>query len=162
MTIRTGAIRGAALLLAGASLFVSQGKADDPYWRNHWQWFDGTYTPYHARRYSYGSPYSGAPNSYGTKVAGSLREEGAPRLFTPGGFRPRPDDPILRQNPYSTPIGGGSYHAPKPNDPIVRQYKGTPIGGGAFEAPPSHYSGILTPGPAENGDDRGVYRYGWW
>ena len=55
-----------ATLLAtvlGVSFFAMAPKAEahNPYWRNHWGWYNNTYRPYYHRNYYYGpSYYSGA------------------------------------------------------------------------------------------------------
>lgn len=36
----------------------TSAKAQDPYWRNHWGWYDNTYRPYYHHYYG--------PNYYGT------------------------------------------------------------------------------------------------
>jgi hypothetical protein len=43
--------------------------AQNPYWNNHWRWYDNTYRPYYQRYYNgpsyYGRSYYG-PSYYGT------------------------------------------------------------------------------------------------
>lgn len=54
-----------ALLLAvlGVSLYTAiptSAKADhNPYWRNHWGWYNNTYRPYYHRSYYYSPGYYG-------------------------------------------------------------------------------------------------------
>ena len=59
-TLVVAAILGVAFIVT-----PSPAKADhNPYWRNHWGWYDNTYRPYYQRYYgpSYGGAYYG--NSY--------------------------------------------------------------------------------------------------
>jgi len=114
----------------------------DPYWRNHWDWFDNTYRPYYSRRV-WPAPTVAGPNL--------------------------PDGPTLRQMPYGTQIGGGFYHAPSPTDPVMSmESRGTTTIGGGFYHAPSSYRRALTTSPAESDrrrplvDQPNRLNYGWY
>ena len=59
---------GALLVAAGLACTPTPARADpyDPYWRQHWGWYDQTYRPYFYRRYYYTPPavYPAPPVSY--------------------------------------------------------------------------------------------------
>ncbi len=60
--------------MSSAAVPVSTASAQDPYWNNHWQWYDSTYRPYYHRYYGQGyynnpQPYYG--NAYGNPNVGT-------------------------------------------------------------------------------------------
>lgn len=57
---------GATLGVAVWTLAALPVQADDDYWRAHWNWYDGTYRPYHERNYetSVGGGSYHAPRYY--------------------------------------------------------------------------------------------------
>ena len=73
-----GLFAASALGLFASLSGVSTARAQDPYWNNHWQWYDNTYRPYYYTHpgtayyrtapgygYSYSSPSYYASPGYG-------------------------------------------------------------------------------------------------
>lgn len=83
-----GLIAAALLGMAYFACGTAPVNAQDPYWNNHWRWYDNTYRPYYHRYYApnynsyyYAQPYYGGayygPNYqnpyYGPYYGGGVR-----------------------------------------------------------------------------------------
>jgi hypothetical protein len=72
------AVLGVMLFAPSATTHADQ----NPYWRNHWGWYDNTYRPYYNSYYSprYNSGY------YGPGYYGNYGAPGYNGYYAPGGY----------------------------------------------------------------------------